>query len=251
MRRLTAIAALALLLPPAAAGKEITGAELCGADGCTDVSLPAGLHEFPGSGEGFAPPAAEPFLDVVLEFDGMHKERLWYLPAARLFAFADGTGAVTWTKASQQDLDRHLVAAAAGVETHRARVESAYVDGKRVAGDVSAYLTLFDVGTEAVSSSLGESFASVSLRTTPDSPWAHERLWLYPETSLMQRGQEFVELPRSVAADVRNARAIDAPPAGDSGFAWPLVTGSLFVALALALGAATLARRRPGFATFF
>lgn len=251
MRRLTAIVALALVVPPAAAAKELTGAELCGADGCTDVPLPAGLHEFPGSGEGSSPPPAEPFLEVVLEFDGAHTERLWYVPGARLFSMPNGSGAVIWTPPSQQELDRRLVAAAADVEPRRARVESAYVDGKRVTGDVSGYLTLFAVGTEPQSTGLGEGFASVSVRTTPDSPWAYERLWFYPDTSLLQRGNEFVRLPRNVADDVRNARPIDTRAAASSGFDWPLVTGSLVVALALALGAAALARRRPGFATFF
>lgn len=251
MRRLVAIAALALLLPPAAAAKEITGAELCGADGCTDVSIPAGLHEFPGSGDGTSPPSNEPFLEVRLEYDGMHTERLWYVPGARLFALPDGGGdAVRWTPPSKQGIDRHLVAAAAGVEPYRAQVDSAYVDGKRVTGDVSGYLTLFDVGREPASFDLGEGFASISLKTTPDSPWAHERLWFYPDTNLLQRGQDFVELPARVADDVRNAQAIGAP-AGSSSFDWPLVTGSLVVALALALGAAAFARRRPGFATFF
>lgn len=252
MRRLTAIAALALLLlPPAAAAKELTGAELCGADGCTDVALPAGLQEFPGSGEGFPPPAAEPFLEVVLEFDGMHTERLWYLPGAQLFAMPNSSGGVSWTRPSLQDLDRRLVAAAAGVEPHRPRVESAYVNGKRVTGDVSGYLTLFEVGTDPTAAGLGEEFASVSLRTTPDSPWARERLWFYPDTNLLQRGDEFVELPRPVAADLRAGRAIDpASSGGGGGFDWPLVTGSLLVAFALVLGAAAIARRRPEYATF-
>lgn len=251
MRRLTAIVALALVLPPAAVAKELTGAEVCGADGCTPVALPAGLYEFPGSGEGFSPPPADPFVEIVLDFDGMHTERLWYVPAARLFAMSTGGGGVSWTRPSPQDLDRELVAAAAGIEPHRPDVESAYVNGKRVDADVSGYLTLFAVGSEPQRTGLGESFASISIRTAPDSPWAHERLWFYPDANLLQRGDEFVELPPHVAADLRNRRAIGTAAVGGSGFDWPLVTGSLVVALALALGAAALARRRPGFATFF
>lgn len=245
MRRALLITALALLVPPPAAAKEITAAHVCGSAGCTDVDLSGGMHEFPGSGVTWSGPApAGPFVEVRLTFDRMHAETVWYVLDADFFALPDGTGRVRWAPPADQRLDRLIIAAARTVRPYRPRVTDAYVDGKRVAGDVSGYLALFAPGPDVSGRDHGDGFVSISLTTSPRSPWELTRLWFYPDTGSLFRATETVELPRYVADDLRAGRLIDGPNA-TGGFDWPLVTGSLTVALALALGAAVLARRRP------
>ena len=61
---LAAVAALALAAAPAAAAKEITKAEVCGPDGCTNVADRAVLPILANGGPPRTPPTAAPYYDV-------------------------------------------------------------------------------------------------------------------------------------------------------------------------------------------
>lgn len=246
MRRVLAIAALALLVAPSAAAKEITGAEICGADGCRTVAIPKGLHDFPGGGGGglAATPPMGPFVEVRLDYDGgLHREEVWYVPEARVFAMPDGHGSARWMAARDLGIDPVLVEAAAGVVPHRPRVTAAFVGGEAVEGGVATYSTLFSVDSGGPVPGYGAEVDAISVRTEPPSPWAAVRLWFYPESGLLQRGIDVVELPAGVAADLRDRRAIRSVAAGGAGFDWSLVTGSLLLAALLGTAVLLAARR--------
>jgi hypothetical protein len=241
---------VALLAPQAAAAKEISALRVCGAHGCTDVDVPEALHEFPGGmGGPSAPPPAGPFVEVVLRIDGVHTERLWYVPAARAFASdAEVADSVRWSRAGEQEIDRLIVAAAAKVAPRKPRAIAALVGDERIEGDVSGYLGLFAIRSSRPTRPGTGGFEPVSVKTEPPSPWALTPLWFYPDEGLLQRGPELIQLSQGVAGDLRAARSIGETRGG--GFDWPLVTGSLVVAFALALTTALLVRRsrpaRPG-----
>jgi hypothetical protein len=66
---LAAIAALALAVAPAAVAKEITKAEVCGADGCTSVDDADGRLALTEGGPPRTPPTAAPYYEVKMEMD--------------------------------------------------------------------------------------------------------------------------------------------------------------------------------------
>ncbi|MDX6720307.1 MAG: hypothetical protein QOJ63_2561 [Solirubrobacteraceae bacterium] len=94
MRRLLAIALPAVLLLAApAVAKEVTGAKVCGADGCR--SMPgAGASLLGGGPPRGGPAAAEPFVRVEFSFRGHPQPvRNVFLPRSGLLLADDGT---TW-----------------------------------------------------------------------------------------------------------------------------------------------------------
>jgi len=95
-RTLAATALVALLvLAPATPAKEITRAEVCGADGCTAVDDEGDRALLVNGGPPRTPPAAAPFYLARLEVDtgGSHVERLYVaaVPDRRALRGADGT----------------------------------------------------------------------------------------------------------------------------------------------------------------
>ncbi|MEA2132095.1 MAG: hypothetical protein QOC68_4 [Solirubrobacteraceae bacterium] len=66
---LAAVAALALAVAPAAVAKEITKAEVCGADGCVSVDDADGRFALMEGGPPRTPPAAAPYYEVNMEMD--------------------------------------------------------------------------------------------------------------------------------------------------------------------------------------
>jgi hypothetical protein len=106
VKKLLLVAVLALALAPGAGAKEITGLEVCGVDGCRAVSVPNGLHEWPGGATGGAtfPPPAAPFVEVRLQIDRFHTEQLWYVPSQRIFASRSAGDLIRWSLAGTDDL---------------------------------------------------------------------------------------------------------------------------------------------------
>jgi hypothetical protein len=241
MRRPLAVVALSLLLAPAAAAKGVIALEVCGPAGCEKADVPQGLHEFPGAGGATGPPPAGPYHELRLGFGGSHRETGWYVPGARRFAWPAVAGEVRWTAAGPQRIDRLVAAAAERVEPFRPRAVAALVGNRRVRGDVSGYLGLFALSSTGPARAVTSGSEQVSVKTEPPSPWALTGLWFYPDAGLLGRGPDLIRLSDDVAADLRAARSIDAGP-GSTGFDWPLVTGSLLVAVALALAGLALVR---------
>ena len=102
MRRLLAIALPAVLLVcSAAAAKEITGAAVCGADGCRSIDG-AGHSMLEGGPPTGAPSQSEPFVRIAFQIgDGSgYSERLSniFLPRSGLLLADDGT---TWMRPTE------------------------------------------------------------------------------------------------------------------------------------------------------
>ena len=91
---LAAVAALALAAAPAAGAKEITKAEVCGADGCS-AAAGADRQVLGNGGATRTPPTAAPFYMVRIEVDhgGGHTERwgMTAVPERRALRAEDGT----------------------------------------------------------------------------------------------------------------------------------------------------------------
>jgi hypothetical protein len=249
MKRLVAFVALALVLAPGAAAKRVAAIQVCGAHRCVDVDLTTELHGYPGAGSGSSvPPPAGPFHEVKVSMDGSHWSTIWYVASKQLFAVPDPTGGIRWGPSSQ-GVDLVVAAAAEDLVPYVPRATSATVGDRAVRGDVSGYLRLFAVGglPRAVPR-LESEFDEVRVRTEPPSPWAHASLWFYPDDGVLAGGPRPVRLPEPIADDLRVGRSIDRASAVSPAFDWPLVSGALLVALAL--GAAALAPRRPELASF-
>jgi hypothetical protein len=88
---LAAVAALALAAAPAARAKEITKAQVCGADGCTRVADADGRFALmEGGPPRSAPPAAAPFYRVNMEMDHRGAFSITAVPNRRAFLADDG-----------------------------------------------------------------------------------------------------------------------------------------------------------------
>ena len=69
-----------------------------------------------------------------------------------------------------------------------------------------------------------------------------DRLRYSPGSRILSRSLEWVRVPPRLAGAIESRSSLEG--ASRSGFAWPLVTGSLIVAFGLALAALLLVRRR-------
>ena len=90
---LAAVAALALAAAPAATAKEVTKAEVCGADGCVAVDDEDGRAALLGAGSSRTPPTAAPYYEVRLRMahgDEAATFRVAALPGQRAFRAYDG-----------------------------------------------------------------------------------------------------------------------------------------------------------------
>lgn len=91
---LAAVAALALAAAPAAAAKEITKAEVCGPDGCTNVGDRATLPLLANGGSPRTPPAAAPYYDVRVTMAEGDQDVTWSfaaVPSRHAMRADDGT----------------------------------------------------------------------------------------------------------------------------------------------------------------
>jgi hypothetical protein len=92
---LAAVAALALAAAPAAVAKEITQAQVCGADGCTSVDDESDRAVLINGGPPRTPPAAAPYYEVRLTMDeGDQKARFGFAAVPERHALRNDEG--TW-----------------------------------------------------------------------------------------------------------------------------------------------------------
>jgi hypothetical protein len=134
--RLAIIIALALAFPAAAAAKEVTSIDVCGADGCARIADRTTLSAFEeGSEMAAAAPAGlqRSYLLRVHMREGdagsTHGSTSRWLPSAGLIANEDGPGNFIFTPADPK-LERALRRAARG---HTARAARRFVREERVA----------------------------------------------------------------------------------------------------------------------
>ena len=115
---LAAVAALALAAAPAAAAKEITKAEVCGPDGCTNVADRAVLPILANGGPPRTPPTAAPYYDVRVTMAEGDTDVTWSfaaVPARQAMRADDGT----WMQMAP-DMTALITKTAAGRQTYPA-----------------------------------------------------------------------------------------------------------------------------------
>jgi hypothetical protein len=247
MRALLPIAALALVLPAAAAAKELSAATVCGAKGCTTFQRPS--MELAGGGDGFTERAAAPgpyyTVKLAVDADG-HREAwtIFYVPGAEMVVYRDETGRTAFERLSGDPrLAFHRYTR--GIAPFPApTITGAAVGGKQVS-DPQSYLALFTARGAGEAYPGAADFVPITLHGARPSPWTDGRYLMFsPSTGSLERGTRVVQLaPATVEAIVAGKGLGDGSPAGDSGFAWRLVTGTLAAVVAPALGTLVLIRR--------
>jgi hypothetical protein len=238
MKRLaitTATALAALALPALAGAKEISKVELCGGEGCAELTG-AAAQRLVGNGEDRSGPPSSPgpYYRVTLTAEADGRSESWsifYVPSEHRLALPDGN----WQElagAIRAEYER----ATAGLEPYTTPVlERVLVNGHSVT-DPGSYATLFQTGTTdgAVPSSLAD-WVPIEFRFQGRTPWSSDRPYVFysPADGLLQRGIEMVKLPDGMAASIRARESLASP----GGFPWALAG---VIALAVVVTAGSL-----------
>lgn len=243
---LTALLAALVAVAPAQ-GKELLGAQLCGADGCAtnrDGTLREGPGgPFQGAGEVVAPSAPAGWLHgSLLMGDGgrvFGRLSFFYVPSDDMVLQpGDGAQAPAWWH-PQGRFGEILRSLAKDVKPLPApKLTKVMVNGLPVQ-DPTSYLRLYSIGEQATTYPREAASVQVVYESATQSPWsAGNYMVVYPKSHLLVRDGQIVSIPRDVAERVAARESI--APRG----AFPWLT--LFAALlATALLGAALWRFRP------
>src|SRR5688572_5352435 len=227
MRRVLAVLAFApLSLSSPAHAKEPERALVCGLDACAEVHEPGGVYA--GSpGDSMPPPG--PYYRIELfygELTGHPAETIFYVPEARATAVS-WDGRYLWSQPLQPALK------VLGRITRELRpLPRPVFDEVTIGGvpvtDPRSYerlLTLRDSGP----THLGEAdWQLVAFRSARANPWTLSIIRYSPGSRILSRSLEWVRVPPRLAGAIESRSSLEG--ASRSGFAWPLVTGSLIVA---------------------
>ena len=247
MRVVLLAAAIALVLPAAAAAKELSAATVCGAKGCTTFQRPSMDIASGGDGVTEPAPAAAPYYTVKLTVDEQGHRESWtvfYVPGADMVVYRDEVGRTAFETLSG-DAQRAYHRYTEGIAPYAApTITRVTVGGKRVA-DPQSYLSLFTARAAGEAYPAAADFVPIALHASRPSPWTDGRYLMFSaSTGSLERGTSVVQLaPATVDAIVAGASLDDSAPGGASGFDWPLVTGTLAAVLALGLATLFLVRR--------
>ncbi len=248
MKRALLIAVTAFLLVPAAASaKELTSATICGASGCKTIAHPS--QELGGGGDGFAEPAPKPgpyyTVRLTVAADGNHSWTMFYVPGSNMVAFQDERG-MTDFEQLYGSAGAAWRAAVSGVRPFAEPTVTSATVGERQVSEPQSYLSLF-AGPSSDDDAYPDAadFVPIVLHSKRPSPWTDARYLMYsPSTGALERGASVVQLPSATVDAIAAGESLDGPAAGGgSDFAWPLVTGTLAVVLALGFGTLLLVRR--------
>ena len=247
MRVVLLVAALALVVPTAAAAKELSAATVCGSKGCTTFQRPSMDIASGGDGVADPAPAAAPYYSVKLTVDEQGHHQSWtvfYVPRADMVVFRDEVGRTTFEKLSP-DAQRAFRRYTDGIAPFAApTITGATVNGRPVS-DPQSYLSLFTEPPVGDAYPATADFVPIVLHATRPSPWTDGRYLMFSAaTGSLERGTSVVQLaPATVEAIVAGASLDDRSPGGGSGFDWPLVSGTLAATLLLGLVTFLLVRR--------
>lgn len=239
MRKLLALAALALLFPGAAPAKWVGDLRMCGADRCVvverhlahdaDWRTLAALNRWPSS-EGPARPG--PFYRLtIVSPDGLAESPpIYFVPNARLARNDDGWGSVFWTRVDR--VPESVARAARRSRPLPAPRLTQVLVGNRVAEDPHSYLRLYrlpapnrrvrdpagrrpqDVAsTQAIASyweRVGRIYQPIRLSSRRDSPWTDDKSWLWigRKLDVIMRDGEIVPIANSLAERIRRAQSL-------------------------------------------
>jgi hypothetical protein len=245
LRRVAAVAALALLAAPAAGAKEgLKEIEVCGRSACVTAGGRAVLdavrpYERPTA---YEPPPLAPYLTIGPD-DRVLLGRLFYVPDSGMLAARhrsnDEEPYVIWFRLDDRER-RLLEGVARGLEPHPApTITRVRIAGRTVEGaGAASYERLWRVRGEPVPSGAEPSrWIRLDVESDVPSPWTSERpeLVYAPGANVLERGLTLIRVPDALAADLEAGR-----PLGASGArAWPEAIGVLALA-----GIGTLLRRR-------
>ena len=253
MKRLLflASAALVLVAPASAKGKEILGLQVCGPSGCETEKGPqiSGLlHEGPegpfgSNGAAVSPAKPGPFYRAYA-LAGDHgkvygKMAFYYVPdGAAIVQPGMGGQTTTWLHASgvwRSALDR----LAKKVEPFAAPTITRVSLNSRNAEDPQSYLDLYTIGSKAKTYPKHPESIQVVLESKRRTPWTDGNyIALYPKDRLLVRDGVLVGIPRDVADAAAAGRSLDV------GRSFPWVAAAVAAGLALLVAAAVLVARR-------
>jgi hypothetical protein len=243
VKKLLAVMLVALAVPATAAGKEITGLELCGPSACAAADRSFG-HEGLSLDAPVAPPPAAEYYRVQLEIDGASQFGFYYVPARGLVTSETEAGWTQWMRPAPA-FARTLRRLAQRVEPFPApKVRSVLVDGRRITAAASSYLDLYEVrGKPGYPGDYP--IVRLSLHGDVPSPWTDTKLVYFPQNDVLQVAPgRFVRVPAAVAAKLEASRAATRASAEGSRDRRAPAIGFALMLGALVAGAAVIGRRR-------
>jgi hypothetical protein len=243
VKRLTAAIIAALLLPAAAQAKGITGMELCGAERCGKIAIPAGVgrddEPFDTTRGGLAPtPAPYYELRFTFEHGAGHSRGIYYEPRSGLVSYSESYGVTQWAPLQPPFLAAVKEATKRIEPFPTPRITAVYVGDRRVHGDASTYLRLFGVKGPFVVPDIAADLEWIRFDSPDTNAWTTTALAFYPQDGVLLTGATYVKLPAALAAEIAAARPLGSPPDAGTRLPWVAIgtaLAGLLVLLALAL----------------
>jgi hypothetical protein len=240
---LAAAVLIALALPGAAHGKEVTGVALCGPSACAEADRSFG-HQGLSLGGSIAPAPVGEYYRVEFEVDGEPTFGFYYVPAPGLITSQTDTGWTQWLRPAPAFAGT-LRRLARRVEPFPApKVTSVRLDGRRLGGDPGSYLELFELGGRPAYP--GDwPILRLAFTAKRRSPWTDTRLAYFPRDDVLQLAPgRFVHIPADVAADLETSRVRASVPAQEQPDRRTAAVGLATALGVVAVGAAVAGSRR-------
>ena len=238
-------AVAALLLAPAAAGKgEAQPVPVCGFDRCVQSHHGFDLVGIqPASPLRYvtAPPFG-PYYIVRFSMGWAPEQRVFYVPGVRLVR-----SGFNWTRIDLR-LASRLGDETAGVRPYPPPVLTGVLVGSRQAGELAAYVHVFDRLPEAPVAPPDARGYALVLRSDAPSPWTNENtnVTYFPAVGTLHRHGEWIRAPASLARKIDHDLGVVPPGAGSDGapFPWGPIGAAVGAGLIATLVAALSFRRR-------
>lgn len=235
MRKLLAIAALALLAPATASAKELVKLQVCGPSACAAITDKALLMRMGEGGAKGKTPALAPYYKLIYTIDVPGDEGVaptfeaWYVPAAGVQGGRDDHGFATWWRPNTEFRET-VAAAAAGIEPFaKPQITEVSIGGKRCA-QPATYERLLTLNVRRGWRAIRD-WKKVWFVTDRQSPWSDGAVLRYsPKRGYIHRDGKTMVLPKAVASRMRAGASLSG-----------LAVGGCLV---LGIGAGLLRRRR-------
>jgi hypothetical protein len=237
----------ALAVPAAAQSKELASVTVCGTSGCRTVEHPS--IELANGGDSFSDPAppAGPYYTLELVVDEGGTREAWtifFVPGADVVAFRGEAGRTVFELPSA-GFKRAFHRYARGIQPFPTPAITRGTVGATRLGDPRSYLSLFTDPGSGDAYPAAADFVPITLHAARPSPWTDGRYLMFsPSTGSLERGTTVVRLAPATVEAIKAGESLVGPSFdGESGFAWPLVTGTLTTVLVLGLVTLLLVRR--------
>ncbi len=214
MRKLLAVAALALLAPATASAKELVKLQVCGASACTAITDKALLTRMGEGGARGNTPALAPYYKLIYTIDVPQDEGVpptfetWYVPSVGIQGSGrDEKGFATWWKPNTEFRET-VAAAATGIEPFaKPQITEVTIGGKAVARPAT-YERLLTLNARRGWRAIRD-WKKVWFVTDRQSPWSDGAALRYsPKRGYIHRDGRTMVLPKAVASRMRSAAAL-------------------------------------------